>query len=69
MLYRATNLEGIQSPRVAGRRQQAIGVQVLLLLPNTDQQINCLLGWLWGRVLLQGHHQVFHKQLQAHHRV
>ena len=55
----------IQSAWVAGRGQQVVPQQVLLLLPNCDQEVNCCLGGLRGRKLVQGVPQGFQVFLQA----
>ena len=61
----AAHRQRVQSAWVAGWGQQIVPQQVLLLLPNRDQEVNCCLGGLWGWELVQDVPQGFQVFLQT----
>lgn len=48
-----SNLQGVQGARVAGRGQQTVPQQELLLLTHSDQQVDSGFTGLGGRVPVQ----------------
>ena len=61
----AAHRQRVQSAWVAGRGQQVVPQQVFLLLPNRDQEVDCCLGGLRGRKLVQDVTQGFQVFLQT----
>ena len=61
----AAHRQRVQSAWVAGRGQQVVPQQVLLLLPNCDQEVNRCPGGLRGRELVQDVAQGFQVFLQT----